>query len=140
MVDKTLVLRKLSDLDEYGTQIAEYATVSAGEYKADWKVQRIIERTLQVMIETCLDIAGHIIADRGFRAPDSYADMFRILQANGILEEAQLPAMEKMARFRNLVVHQYEKIDPDIVVSILNKNLPDFERYRDSITAYLQET
>ena len=137
MVDKTLVLRKLADLDEYGTQIGEYAQIKTSEYESNWKVQRIIERTLQMMIETCLDIAGHIIADEEFRAPDSYADMFRILQEKGILKNTQFQALEKMAKFRNVIVHQYEEIDPEIVVSILNNNLWDFQEFRDAITAYL---
>ena len=138
MVDKTLVLRKLANLDEYAGQIKEYSEVTIREYQADWKTQRIIERTLQMMIETSLDIAGHIIADECFRVPDSYADMFRILNENGIIDDAQLPALEKMAKFRNVVVHQYEKIDPEIVVAILNKHLPDFQKYRDSLAAYLK--
>jgi uncharacterized protein YutE (UPF0331/DUF86 family) len=138
MVDRTLVLRKLADLDEYGGQIAEYAEVTADRYRADWKVQRIVERTLQVMIETCLDIAGHIIADEGLRVPDSYADMFRILQEKGVLGEELGPAMEQMARFRNLVVHQYQKLDPVIVVTILNRHLSDFDRFRQAIVAWLK--
>lgn len=138
MVDKTLVLRKLTELDEYGSQIAEYAGVTIRQYKEDWKVQRIIERTLQMMIETCLDIGGHIIADEGFRTPDSYADMFRILYENDILDSSLLSAMENMAKFRNVIVHQYERVDPEIVISILTKHLSDFEHYRDSVVAYLK--
>ena len=45
--------------------------------------------------------------------------------------------MEKMAKFRNVVVHQYEKIDPAIVVSILHENLADFEKYIKAITRFL---
>jgi uncharacterized protein YutE (UPF0331/DUF86 family) len=138
MVDKPLVLRKLATLDEYGSQIHEYAHITIVEYQGDWKTQRIIERTLQMMVETCLDIAGHIISDEGFRVPDSYADMFRILHENSIISKNRLPVMEKMAKFRNVVGHQYEKIDPEIVVTILNKHLPDFQKYRDSITAHLK--
>ena len=47
--------------------------------------------------------------------------------------------MEKMAKFRNVVIYQYEKIDPRIVVAILHKNLPDFERYKKAILQYLSE-
>ena len=137
MVDKTLLLRKLADLDEYGAQIGEYAGLTIRGYKADWKIQRIIERTLQMMIETCLDVAGHIIADENFRAPESYADMFRILNEKRIIADGQRPNLEKMAKFRNVVVHQYEKIDPKIVVTIVNNHLSDFQKYKDSITAYL---
>lgn len=41
--------------------------------------------------------------------------------------------MKKMAHFRNIVVHQYDKIDETIVVNILRQNLKDFLQYRDSI-------
>jgi uncharacterized protein YutE (UPF0331/DUF86 family) len=57
MVDEVLILRKLSELDDYYLQISEYASITAGEYTKDWKIQRIIERTLQMMIETCIDYA-----------------------------------------------------------------------------------
>jgi uncharacterized protein YutE (UPF0331/DUF86 family) len=45
--------------------------------------------------------------------------------------------MEKMTKFRNVIVHQYEKIDSAIVVSILHKNLGDFEKYKEAIVKYL---
>ena len=76
MVDNILILRKLSELDDYYLQINEYASITAEEYAKDWKIQRIIERTLQMMIETCIDVAGHIISDQSFRIPKSYSDAF----------------------------------------------------------------
>lgn len=57
MVDKPLILRKLTELDEYLKQMGEFSSVTLEEYSRDWKVQRIVERTLQMMIETCADIA-----------------------------------------------------------------------------------
>ena len=54
MVDETLILRKLSELDEYYKQVGEYEQITVRQYCADWKISRIIERTLQMMIETCL--------------------------------------------------------------------------------------
>ncbi len=138
MVDKTLILRKLSALDEYLKQISEYANVTLEAYAGDWKIQRIIERTLQMMIETCLDISGHIISDEKFRMPETYADMFRILVEKGILSKSRVDAFEKMARFRNIVVHDYERIDPEIVIGILKNNLGDFEDFKASVIKYLK--
>jgi uncharacterized protein YutE (UPF0331/DUF86 family) len=91
-----------------------------------------------MMIETCLDVAGHIISDEGHRVPESYADMFKVLQENGIIKESLLDAFEKMARFRNIVVHHYDKIDPAIVVAILTKNLEDFNRFKNAMISYLK--
>ena len=140
MVDKHLILRKLATLDEYLSQMNEYANISLKDYADDWKIQRIVERTLQMMIETCLDISSHIISDEKLRVPETYADMFRILVQNSILEEPHLEAFEKMAKFRNIVVHDYEKINPEIVVAILRNNLQDFKEFQGSIIMYLKKT
>jgi uncharacterized protein YutE (UPF0331/DUF86 family) len=55
VVDKTLLLRKLAELEEYLGQIKEYVNVSAEQYSKEWRIQRIVERTLQMMIESCAE-------------------------------------------------------------------------------------
>src|SRR3989304_2202798 len=85
LVDKTVILRKLSELETYLRQIQEFSGITLQVYKADWRTQRIVERTLQMMIETCADIANHIVSDRGMRAPTGYADTFRVLVENEII-------------------------------------------------------
>jgi len=64
--------------------------------------------------------------------------MFCILVENKILNESQLVAFDKMAKFRNIIVHNYEKIDPEIVIGILKKNLNDFEDFKAAIISYLK--
>ena len=136
MVDEKLILRKLSDLEDLRGQIDEYRGITAQRYAADWKVQRIVERTLQMMIEICLDVANHYISDMRFRRPVGYADHFMVLRENGILNARLAARMMKMAKFRNLIVHNYDKVDPVIVVGILNKNLPDFEAFKTAIVSF----
>lgn len=137
MVDRTLLLRKISELERYRDQVREFSSITISDYKADWKTQRIVERTLQMMIETCVDIAGHIISDRGMRTPSSYADTFRVLAENSVADLELLAAMERMAKFRNVVVHQYEDVDAEIVIAILRSHLDDFRRYVDAILTCL---
>jgi uncharacterized protein YutE (UPF0331/DUF86 family) len=138
MVDKALVLRKLSELEEYLNQVKEYSDITVSNYSSDWKAQRIVERTLQMMIETCVDIAGHIISDQEYRIPKTYADTFRVLHEENILHEELFQTMEKIAKFRNIVVHHYDKVDSEIVVGILRRNLNDFLKYKDAIIAFLK--
>ena len=138
MVDKSLILRKLSELDQYYKQIKEYEKITVAQYSADWKIQRIIERTLQMMIETCVDIASHIIADQEYRVPISYSDTFTILFDEKIIGERLFNALRKMAKFRNIVVHHYDKVDAEIVIGILKKDLRDFESYKDAIVSFLK--
>jgi len=138
MVDETLILRKLSELDEYYKQIAEYKKITVTQYSGDWKTQRIVERTLQMMIETCVDVAGHIISDKGYRIPKSYSDTFLVLKENGILSDELFSSVEKMAKFRNIVVYHYDKVDAEIVVGILKKDLKDLTGFRDAIVNFIK--
>ena len=138
MVDKTLILRKLTELEEYLGQVREYTSITIDRYSKDWKAQRVVERTLQMMIEICADIAGHIISDKGYRVPATYADTFRVLYENGILNKDLFETMEKMAKFRNIIVHHYDKVDTEIVIGILKKDLKDFSAYKDAIINILK--
>ena len=140
MVDKSLILRKLSDLDENSKQLGEFTGISLEEYSGNWKVQRIIERTLQIMVETCADIANHIISDKGYRTPKSYVDIFKVLHENNIINKDLFEIMAKMIKFRNIVVHQYDKLDETIVIGILKKHISDFAVYKDAILRVLDQS
>ncbi len=137
LVDKLLVGRKLAEIEVYINQINEYSSVSVATYDNNWKTQRIVERTLQMLIEICIDVANHLISDKNMRLPTGYADTFKVLMENKVISKELCKTMEKMAKFRNVIVHQYEKIDPVIVVSILHKNLGDFEKYKKAILKIL---
>lgn len=138
MIDTPLLLRKISELEKYHKQINEFKNITHDKYVSDWKAQRIIERTLQIMIETCTDIANHIISDNELRTPHTYADTFKVLFENKIISEELFDIMNKMSKFRNIIVHQYETIDSAIVISILKKHLDDFITYKTAILTFIQ--
>ena len=138
MVDRALVLRKLAELELYLQQIREYQQISVDEYRSDWKTQRIIDRTLQLMIELCMDIANHIISDKQLPVPTSYANTFEILQQAGLISQQLMEIAVNMAKFRNILVHQYADVDATTVVAILHSHLNDFILFRDEIVQLTQ--
>jgi uncharacterized protein YutE (UPF0331/DUF86 family) len=68
----------------------------------------------------------------------SYSDTFKVLHEEKIVSSELFGALDKMAKFRNVVVHHYEKIDAEIVVSILKKDLKDFMDYKNTIVGFLK--
>ena len=80
-------------------------------------------------IEVCLDIASHVVADRGLHAPTTYAETFETLVQAGLMSSDLGEAMVKMTGFRNVIVHEYARIDTEIVIRILRKHLDDFRRF-----------
>ena len=138
MVDKNLILRKLSELENYHSQLEEYKRITLEDYRDDWKAQRIIERTLHLMIEICVDISHHIISEKKYRVPTGYSDTFLVLFEQGMVNEKLFNILQKMTKFRNILVHNYEKVDPEIVTSILRNNLKDFLLFRDATVKILK--
>lgn len=138
MVDKALVMRKITELELYLGQVGEFAAIGLEEYQGDWKTQRVVERTLQMLIETCADIANHIVSGNRMRTPTSYADTFRVLAENAVISAELFSVMEKMAKFRNVVVHQYESVDAEIVILVLRKHLGDFSMFKDAVISFLK--
>jgi uncharacterized protein YutE (UPF0331/DUF86 family) len=137
VVDRDLLRRKLAELAEYVTQVSEYRDLTVERYRADWKTQRIVDRTLQLAIEACLDVASHVVADRGLRAPSTYAETFEILVQAGLMSPGLGRVMVEMTGFRNVVVHEYTRIDAEVVIRILRKNLDDFGRFEAEALRWL---
>lgn len=138
MVDRQLLLRKLASLDEYLAQLGELREITADQYRADWRTQRAVERTLQLAIEVCADVANHVIADRRLRTPGTYAEIFEVLVEARLLDPALLPVLVTMTRFRNLLVHDYARVDPERVLGILREHFDDFIRFRAAALKWLE--
>lgn len=139
MIEKDVIESKLRFLREYLVDLKPYESIALADYKTDKKDQRFVERTLHLACESCLDIAAHIVSRKGFREPRDNKDLFSILFENRVITQSTCDAMVKMAKFRNVVVHDYARIDPEIVVGILRKHLDDFKRFAKEVIAFTQE-
>lgn len=108
------------------------------DYQDDMRLKRAVERSLQVSVEACLDIGRHIISREGYRYPEDNKDVFQVLAEESIVPGMLLPALLNMARFRNLVVHNYAQIDDAQVYAILKSSLGDFDAYAQAIVRHLE--
>lgn len=125
---------KLSRIEPYLTKIDAVVPKSFEAYEADWKVQMIAERALQILIEIMIDVANRLIALKGWGAVSSASDAVRLIALKGAIS-AEEPYL-KMVRFRNFIVHDYDRIDHSIVYTILTRHLDDIRRFRDEIARY----
>lgn len=113
-------------------------TTSFDAFRADHRLVRAVERSLHLAIEACLDLGRRIIALEGFRFPDDNKDVFRILAEEGILPPDLASTMFEMAGFRNIIVHEYVRIDQVVVYGVLKKRLEDFEAFARSVQAWVR--
>ena len=126
MIDKEVLENNLSNLEEYLSDLEEVKlNYKLADYENNKIIKRYTERTLQIAIEACLDIAHHVISYQGFREPQDNKDCFQVLLEKEVIRTDLAEQLKRMAQFRNVVVHDYLKVNPEIIYAILHKNLPD---------------
>ena len=114
-------LKKLRDLKE-DSFFSDFRNIDATKYN------------FIAAIESCIDICNHIIAKIAKRVPKDYADCFRILNELGIIKDKQFTSnLMNMARFRNILVHFYWKVEEERLFKILKENLEDIEKFLEII-------
>jgi len=130
MVEREVVIKRLAYMDEYYRDLHEVRTnLSWQQFSSDKVIRRYVERTLHMMIEACIDIANHIISYEGYREPLDNKDVFQILHEEKIINEQLNNRLQKMAQFRNIIVHDYIRVQPEIVYAIIQKHLDDILEY-----------
>ncbi len=100
-------------------------------------LQDIISINLERAVQVCVDLAAHLIAERDSDAPATMTECFEKLHELKIIDSELAKRLKKAVGFRNLVVHAYEKIDWNIVFSIITKDLSDFKEYSRCIMRLL---
>jgi len=132
------VLSKLTFLEDYLAKLRELQKVNVDDFVGDYRLFGSAERFFQLAIETVLDITKILAADHSIPRPDSSDQLIHELAAHGIVEGELAGRLDGMARFRNLLVHEYEKIDRAHVHERLQRNLADLEAFREAMKAYLR--
>ena len=111
MVNRNVLSARLERLREYLDILGSVQQYDCKRFVEDPFIYGTAERNLHLAIECLLDIGNHIIADRGYAKPESYADVFHILYENEIIEPQLYNKLQGMAAFRNILVHDYMRLD-----------------------------
>ncbi|MEQ9715944.1 MAG: DUF86 domain-containing protein [Candidatus Asgardarchaeum sp.] len=84
-------------------------------------------------IQASIDLALKIASKLNLETPESYADVFRILMMNNLLEKDLAERLIKMARFRNLLAYAYAKVDIERVYRELDDNINDLRAFLNTV-------
>jgi uncharacterized protein YutE (UPF0331/DUF86 family) len=133
LVDRDLILAKAGSVQKYLSRVMEKRDIDLQIFLKDLDRQESILFNLQMAVHNCIDIAAHIISEEGFGVPGSTNEMFYLLEANGYLDRELTEKMVKAVGFRNLVVHEYGKIELKQVFEVAQEDIKDLDEYLISI-------
>ena len=136
------VERKLMEIEDRVSRLRELSSdiTSFEDYQASRNYREMVERNLQVVIESCLDVGKIIISRQKLRQPEDNKGIFVVLTEVGILRKESLSSLIPMAGTRNILVHGYDKVEDVQVYGILKRKLGDFLIFlKDIKDNYLQK-
>ena len=140
MVDDERVADLLIETEAYLAEVRAFADeVGREQFLADRGEQYRIEFPLQQAIQRGIDIAAHVLADRPGRRPDTLAGLFTALADRKVISDDLAVRLAAMARFRNLLVHQYAEVVPSRVWSIVEEDLDDLREFLAVVAGILDE-
>lgn len=140
-MDRLIVEEKLESLRRCLARIEEKCPQRAEELANDVDLQDIITLNLTRAVQLSVDIAAHWVTSvEKVPVPNTMAGMFDALVQAGHLDQSIGERMQKSVGFRNIVVHQYEAIDWQVVFALCKFHLQDFTQFAKAAYVKLEQT
>lgn len=137
MVDEARVLRLLRRVSD-DIAILRHEGTADQLRRSDTIWLRGIKYTFVTAIEACVDIAQHVCASEGWGPPDDNGDAMRLLSEHSVLTTATSQAMRRAVGFRNVLVHEYVRVDDGIVTDRI-ENLVDLDAFVRQVTSWVSQ-
>ena len=135
-MDTDVVLAKLDSLQRRVSRIEEKTPSNVEVLKDDYDIQDIISLNLERAVQISVDIAAHILSTKDISTPATMGETFTALSEVDVVSTELAERLRKAVGFRNISVHEYQKIDWEIVFSICTKHMKGFREYAAGVLAY----
>ena len=134
-----VIENKISSARKYLKILQRYKRYKREEIEGNIDIRGAVERYLYLAIQSAIDLAEAVIAYKGFRKPTTMSEAFDILKEERLISAKLTNELVKMVGFRNIITHDYEKIDYAIVCKALQKGRQDIENFLKKIEWKLKQ-
>ena len=121
-----VVLNKAAIIERCVARVREEHKGDARNLTDNLTRQDSIILNLQRSCEAAIDLAMHLVRERRLGIPQESRDAFDLLLQAGLIEAGLAGRLKRMVGFRNVAVHDYRKLDLQIVQKIVTDHLDDF--------------
>ena len=138
VLDEDIILDRIAKLEKYLLELREIKKL---DYENFIILRNFMatQHLLQLSIQICIDIGSHIISIKKLEKPETYFEIFEILNKEKLISDNNTPKFIEMAKFRNILVHLYPDVDEKLVYQFVQNNLDDFNDFIKEIRTLLDK-
>jgi len=138
MIDAIWVREKFLSSKKYWSKLNELISKTSDDLESDLDLQLTAERIFEILIQIILDICTHIIANVKESPPQTYAECMKKLSNIGVISEQTGELAISLVKMRNIVVHQYGKINYSLLFEGLKELSEGFPIYQDEVLKWIE--
>ena len=134
------ILEKIQRLDEYLSYLHQLKNEVKSEksFIENFQYYGSAERYLQLSCQVIIDTMNLVIIEEGLEKPESGQEVVSFLFYKGIISENLFSRLKGVVGFRNILVHEYGRIDKKKIYKYLKERLEDFEIFKKEILHLLK--
>jgi len=133
MAIDNIILNKTAIIERCIKRIQEEYQGFEDELATNHTRQDSIILNLERLCQSAIDLAAHLVRIKKLSIPQDSRELFQMLEQNDLISETLSHNLQSMVGFRNLAVHDYQKLNLDIVRAIINRHLTDFQAFSKKI-------
>ncbi|MCI9177729.1 MAG: DUF86 domain-containing protein [Clostridia bacterium] len=124
MENEAVVLNKYESIERCIKRINEEYEGNSSNLEEYRRLDSIV-LNLQRSCELTCDIAMYIVSSRKLGIPQEKREAFELLEKNHFISKQMSDNMKKMIGFRNIAIHDYKKIDEEILKDVIENHLEE---------------
>jgi len=140
MVDLNVGAEKLKQLSLRIAKVRALCPPALEDLAAQGDALDLISFNLFLAVQTCVDLATHLISDESWEPTATAREAFERLEGHGVISKETLRALRQAIGLRNIVAHGYGGVDPALIHAAASTGLPDLERFAEELSAWLRST
>lgn len=120
-----VLVQKITSLQRCVARARDARARAGEDFDHDFDLQDVAVLNALRACEIGIDLANMLIRQQRLGVPAESRESFAILQREGKIKPDLAKKLQRMVGFRNVAVHQYRELDPDIVLSVIDQDLDD---------------
>lgn len=141
MLDENFIKRKLKLMAEDMKNLEELRNYSLDDLAKDFYKLNAAERLLEKIVIRASDINSHLISElgKGIEKVRGYYDSFIVLAELRVYPAEFSKRVADDVKFRNILIHEYNNIDKNLIHKKIKEVLDDFNQYSNYILEFIEK-
>lgn len=116
----------------------KFESLSWNEYNQDRSKRRDVERWIENIVNSSIDIAKIILSVEGITLADTYKETMVLLSLVPGFDKNEIESLSDWVKLRNIISHEYLDIRWSSIKKFISETKPLYERFLNRVRKYIE--